>query len=1466
MTGDEVEPTRIGRYELSSTLGTGGFATVRRAYDTALDGDVAIKILQPQFVDNADIRYRFVQEARLLRRVDSPHLVRVYDVGELDDGRPYFVMELAEGGVLGDRLDRRTGPLDRSVIASVVDALADGLSALHEANIVHRDVKPENLLIAGSRRSNDTLIGGSLLANGERFVIGDLGLAKDHDRTSAGPTVSGGTPFYRAPEQMTPGAPITPAADVYAASGLLWFLLTSSHPPDTASIPAHLPSMPTIWQPVLERGMHRDPVRRHGSIVEWADHAREAIDQTSESGVSTVAVGHASDLCPYKGMAAYQPEDAGLFFGRDDLIDTLVGRLQHHSVIVIGGPSGSGKSSLLRAGLIPRLGRGAIAGSQQWRVALFNPGSDAVGELVHQLRRLGPDTDAGGGSGGDETLRRGDLPHGGRRWLDTGSHTLLAIDQFEELFTLNDSRVEQELFLETLAVMTESTHSRIKVAIALRADFYGACAAFPWLSERINESQLLVGPMSRQELRDAISLPAQRAGLYLEDGLADQMVDDVGGGASGGALPLLGHALMETWIRRRGSQLTIEGYQAAGGVSGAIAQRAEAIFTRLTEAEQCTARELLLQLINPGQGTPDTRRRVRRSTLGTEVAAGGVLEKLAAGRLLTVDNDAVEVAHEALLQSWPRLRQWIDEDREDLQTRRRIGGAAAEWESTGRNPDLLYRGTQLAAALEWVDTNPHQLDPGANEFVVAARDVRDEEEQLRLAGEARSRRVRHLAIGALAALSVAAIASSILALGALRRSQTNERAALAQQVQTLADAAGSSASTEPLLATALALESMTRADPTLATARDALIQARVELDRNREIPQPFGRPVPVGDMLSIVVTPDGERFVTGERTDGGVIFWDRATRRELHRIEGVHTGGIEELAVSPDGRWLMSVGELEAVLWDLAANDPTPIPFYEIDATDKPIWSTAFSPDSATVALAIEGGQILVFDVDTKRLTNEMVADDQYDFLSVSFVDDDRLAAGDGQGNLWLLETTGNPQLDGPTVAGGGNDLWELVVDPEQRRLLAVSNDDTITSWLVETDGLSLESTLSDETIDDPGGAVLTRTGTEVVFGAADGLLYRADPATGQLADGPPAAMLHLSNIIDTSVSANGWLATLGDDQRVQIWRLIGSEAGVAQVIADVDPALDLAVSAAGDRLAVATETAVVILDASSGEEYHRFDGRTESVRFADDTRVVTGSDDGLIRVWDSITGQLLHENAGHDGQPVRAMAVSPDQGLVVTGAADGSLSVWSLDDLTRERTLTPHQSDVTGVAFLPDGDAVVSVGFDKQLRRSPIDGGTAETVAVSKDPLSIAVHPDGELVAYGSGSETVEVIQLDGTAVASMAPNDGGAWDVAFSRDGLTVAASSRGSGQLQLWDWATGEPLGPPFGEVPDDPNSTLQPDVAIGPRSVVWWSDTDGRVHRLDVLDERVGCGVSRNVLNQQLRDRFLDGENLVSCVGN
>ena len=440
------------------------------------------------------------------------------------------------------------------------------------------------------------------------------------------------------------------------------------------------------------------------------------------------------------------------------------------------------------------------------------------------------------------------------------------------MFTQSNDPEEHKAFLDVLAALTTSDDAQVRVVIALRSDFYSTCARYPWLADRISDNQILVGPMRRHELRRSIEGPAQRAGLRLETGLADAFLDEAGD--EPGSLPLVAHALMETWIRRRGTVLTSEGFHAAGGVGGAIAQSAENAYKQFDEPERVAARRLFLRLVTPGDDAPDTRRRISWDELDADAQTSGVVDTLATDRLLTVDERGVELVHETLIHAWPRLRDWIDENRDDLRTQQRITRAAIEWEAGRRDPDLLYRGAPLTAALDWYDHTDIGMSELPTAFLDAGRAAREADEVVAVAGEHHRRLVRRIAFSVLSILTVAAVAASVLAFVALRQSRDHEAEAENRFARGLATQAESLASTHPKLALALAAESAARLDPIPAEAQDAIVTARLALSASDIVPN--SEPIPVGDVLTTLVTPDGSTIVTGAR-DGTVQLWDTQT-------------------------------------------------------------------------------------------------------------------------------------------------------------------------------------------------------------------------------------------------------------------------------------------------------------------------------------------------------------------------------------------------------------------------------------------------------------------------------------------------------------------------------------------------------------------------------------------------------------
>ena len=453
--------------------------------------------------------------------------------------------------------------------------------------------------------------------------------------------------------------------------------------------------------------------------------------------------------------------DAEYYFGRERLVAELVARVVGAGFLGIVGPSGSGKSSVLRAGLLPALAGGVLPGSEGWRRLLLRPGERPLDELRRVLV-----------SGAEDPLAEA------LDALPANERLLLAVDQLEELFTACRSDAERAAFAATLARAAADREGRALVVVALRADFYGRFAAYPGLAELLGANHVLVGPMQASELRRAVELPAGRVGLRVEPELADALIDDVEG--EPGALPLLSTALLELWQKREDDKLTLASYRESGGVHGAVARLAEGTYGRIPDERRPIVRALMLRLVGEDEGDAPVRRRAPLAELDLERDrwVADVLATLADSRLVTVGEGSVEVAHEALLREWPRLREWIEEDTEGRRLRRQITQAATEWDAAGRDQGELYRGARLAAALDWSTDHAFELNELEREFVTESREVSERE-----AKRARrtNRRLRVLLAG-VAVLFVAALAGGIYAVNQRGEARDAETAQLAQRL------------------------------------------------------------------------------------------------------------------------------------------------------------------------------------------------------------------------------------------------------------------------------------------------------------------------------------------------------------------------------------------------------------------------------------------------------------------------------------------------------------------------------------------------------------------------------------------------------------------------------------------------------------------------------------------------------------
>ena len=433
---------------------------------------------------------------------------------------------------------------------------------------------------------------------------------------------------------------------------------------------------------------------------------------------------------PYMGLRYFDSTDADLFYGRSALTRELTKRLTNERFLAIVGASGSGKSSVARAGLLPA-----------WQKGLETPGGRLTGAVhvitptAHPLESLAASLTRHAESVTATSTLMDDLKRDPRSLhlytrkllsLSGGTHLLLLVDQFEETFTLCKDPAERKAFIENLLTASaDENGGPLRLVLTLRADFYHRCFEYDGLRLALEKHQALIGAMNADELREAITLPAQSAGWDLQPGLVELILRDVG--EEPGALPLLSHALLETWQRRQGYTLTLAGYAAAGGVRKAIAQTADSVYQGLLPAEQVIARNIFLHLTELGEGAQDTRRLASLEELapapGQQAGVEAVLKTLSDARLVTTDRDSAEVAHEALIREWPTLRGWLEEDRQALRLHRHLGESAREWQRRGREPGELYRGARLLQAQEWAASHASALSPLEQAFLQASRNL-----------------------------------------------------------------------------------------------------------------------------------------------------------------------------------------------------------------------------------------------------------------------------------------------------------------------------------------------------------------------------------------------------------------------------------------------------------------------------------------------------------------------------------------------------------------------------------------------------------------------------------------------------------------------------------------------------------------------------------------------------------------------
>jgi WD40 repeat protein/DNA-binding SARP family transcriptional activator len=1376
---------KVRGYELLEEIGEGAFGVVHRARQKVVGREVAIKIIKSQYANQPGFIRSFEAEAQTIARLEHPHIVPLYDFWREPDNA-YLVMRWLRGGNLKTSL--ADGPWSLVTAVTLIDQIAAALHVIHSHGIIHRDIKPANILLDEERNA----------------YLTDFGIAKDAKNNHLQTAVFKGSPAYVSPEQILNEA-VTSLTDQYSLGIVLYELLTGQRPFTRQSLlkmmqqqinvplPLVCEQMPDISpdvDTVLQKATAKKPHNRYPDILAFASAFRRAATNGGMLPAPPVEALGVDLPNPYKGLHAFQEADADLFFGRDEFVQQLVDHCAQSRFLAVVGPSGSGKSSAVKAGLLPALRAGAVPGSENWFFTEMAPGAYPLEELETALlpvavnpppNLLTPLEKDERGLG--RVLKR-ILPVD--KTAVSPNHLLLIIDQFEELFTLVPDKAKRDHFLQSLLSAINEPHSRLRVIITLRADFYDRPLQVPELGELLRAHTEVILPLSPTGLEEAITGPAAHVGAHFEPGLTATMAADVVD--QPGALPLLQYALTELFERRDGRTLTHRVYREIGGVLGALARRAEELYLAFDENGREQTRQLFLRLVTLGEGTEDTRRRVLLSEVETLFADDGSQAISASQntpftvygryRLLTFDRDpasrepTVEVAHEALLREWPRLRTWLSDGRDDIRQQRLLAVAAAEWQTANRDESFLLRGSRLDQFRDWAENTTISLTQNEEAFLSAStalRLARQAEEEARrhreletaqqLAAEQSRRAEEQTAAAAnlrrrAVYLGVALVVAAFLAVAAIYatvQSRNNEMTAVTN--------AGRAATSE-------AREAEQRQ---LAEAqRDELATAEANAIAEREAAQAAEATAQAESWIR--ATAEVEAITKQELAEQQARL---ATSRELA------LAALNNLESDPELTMLLALQALETSYTKEAEEA-----LHQGLQTSRilmtlphpaPVWGAFYSPDGSKLATVADDLAVRIWSTETGGLLHTLPFDGiEYKGSTLMFSDSGEevamLAIGDAFESvilhIWDVESGELQQRQELPIRV---ESFSLDLSADWQYILAGREDGTVGLWGVEA-AEKLHTFSENEELPN---ITFSPDGSQLMTTSWDGQVRIWDVAS-VVNDGqeqptvsfkvPTDGIMHHANFSN-------------DGSRL----VIVFERDEGRVVELWD-------------LAESSQPQLILPGHATVIQYMSF--------HPDDTYLATGSSDSTAKVWDLTTGQELFTLSGTKGFVPR-LDFSPDGRHLATAGTDGTARIWNVQpEVPGEMMVIGDVPQAMDVDLSPDESKLALASF-----ASPVtvwDMATGEHLLTLGDDVHpfvyrVAFQPDGSRLATVGSEGVVRIWDAEtGEALLAFEAHIGGdsggflegTVDISYSPDGRRLATAGA-DGLAKVWDAETGEEL---------------------------------------------------------------------------